>query len=139
MSARPRRSSLLPEHEGGLNGASLATFLAGVIVPAKSVTVVHHPVEMRSAEAGQRRIKEKIAIDVHLLRTRISRERVLIPQHQVRILAHVDGAGAIVNADNPRRIQRYHANGPPPRGAPVVHHLARLLVQPPDVVVRVAL
>ena len=103
--------------------------------PASCIT----PVKCVVPKPGQRNVKEQVAINVDLLRAGIGGERILVPEDEIGIFADVDGASAIVNADDPRGVQRDHADGFVFGGAAVVDHLAGFLIEAANVVVGVAL
>src|ERR1700689_4960411 len=94
---------------------------------------------MRHTQSWERAVEVDITIDEHFFRHTITRKRISIPYDEIGILADVDGAHAIIDANDPRRIQRDHLQSLFFGGSAVAHSLSRLLIEPPRIVLGVAL
>src|SRR5437870_12325110 len=84
---------------------------------------------VRHAETGQRALEVNLAINENLVGNAIAGERVTVPDHDVGILADVQRADAIINANDPRGIERDHLQGLLCGCATVAYGLGGFLVQ----------
>src|SRR6202007_1332134 len=93
---------------------------------------------VRHSVAGQGAVEVDIAVDEDFAGNGGAGKRVAVPENEVRVLAYVDGANLVVDADDPGGVEGNHFERFLFGSAAIAHGLGGLLVEAAGEVIRVA-